>query len=86
MIGSFPAAGDAVAVAEGAVVCPKAAPTLSKMQNVIVTNLTLDSFIRDYDAAVRLFVTNKDSISQNDTTFYFVRLAMTLVSPLEIIS
>ena len=60
MIGAFPDAGAAV-VAEGAVVCPKTVPALSKTQNIIVRKLPLDSFIRDYDASLGVSVTNKDA-------------------------
>jgi hypothetical protein len=64
MIGAFPVDGVAVALGKGAVVCPKAATTLSKTHDIMTKNLTLDSFIRGYDAPVGLFVTNKDAFSR----------------------
>ena len=70
MIGALPVAGAVVVFAvAGAVVWPRAATTLRKMQNIIVGNLTLDWFIRSFDASVTLSVTNKDAFSENDITF-----------------
>jgi hypothetical protein len=68
MTGAFPV-GAAIVVVAGAVVCPSAATPLTKTQSIIVRNLTLDSFIRGYDAAVTLSVTNKDAFPENNITF-----------------
>src|SRR5215211_5616587 len=46
MTGAFPVDGATDAVVAGAVVCAKAATPLNKTQNIIIRNLTLDSFIR----------------------------------------